>query len=96
MLACWVIDLSLIHISRREGYDRAAAALGRAAQRCLVVGDQLFTDILGGHNAGMKTVIVSPLCEAEDPVPFRKRRKLEKLLLRLDRLFCARRRNIGG
>ena len=81
---------------RREGYDRAAAALGRAPQRCLVVGDQLFTDILGGNNAGMKTVIVSPLCEEEDPIPFRKRRRLEKLLLRLDRLFCAKRRCIGG
>ncbi len=81
---------------RREGYDRAAQALGHAPDACMVVGDQLFTDILGGNSAGMQTVIVEPLCEAEDPVAFRKRRRLEKLLLRLDRLLCARRRKIGG
>lgn len=67
-----------------DGYLALAKRFGCRPEECLVVGDQLFTDILGGNHAGMPTVIVTPICEEEDPKPFRKRRKAEKLLLRLD------------
>lgn len=78
------------------GYREIAARLARAPEQCLVVGDQLFTDVLGGNAAGMRTVIVDPLCESEDPLDFRKRRKMEKLLLRFDRFFSWKKRHIGG
>lgn len=81
---------------RPEGYYRLAEQLGFPASKCMVVGDQLFTDILGGNNAGMCTVIVAPLCEDEDPVAFRKRRRMEKFLLSIDRIFCKKERWIGG
>lgn len=81
---------------RPNGYHQVASQLNCAAERCLVVGDQLFTDILGGNAARMRTVIVKPLCEAEDPRDFRLRRKIEKLLLCIDRHLLGRRRQIGG
>jgi uncharacterized protein len=46
------------------------AALKRAGGRrreAAVVGDQLFTDILGGRLLGMRTVLVSPLSETDLP-----------------------------
>ena len=78
------------------GYRAIARRLGCSDKECMVVGDQLFTDILGGTAAGMRTVIVRPLCEAEDPKAFRFRRKMEKLLLLLDRAIHGKRRVIGG
>lgn len=79
-----------------NGFHVIARQLGRKSCDCLVVGDQLFTDILGGNAAGMRTVIVPPLCEAEDPKPFRKRRRLERVLLKIDTAFCKKQRRIGA
>jgi HAD superfamily phosphatase (TIGR01668 family) len=59
-------------------------ALARAhARRCeaAVVGDQLFTDILGGRLLGMRTVLVSPLSDTDLPHTLVLRR-LEGLVLR--------------
>ena len=44
-----------------RGFGQAAALLKLAPNAVAVVGDQLFTDILGGNRAGMKTVWVQPL-----------------------------------
>lgn len=79
-----------------HGYLAMAQKLNKGVDECLVIGDQLFTDILGGNAAGMRTLIVDPICEAEDPKGFRKRRKLEKMLLYLDGLFKQRKRALGG
>lgn len=81
---------------RPDGYLKIAGQMELAPRQCLVVGDQLFTDILGGNAAGMQTVMVAPICAEEDPKPFRKRRRAEKLLLGIDRRLAGRRRRIGG
>jgi HAD superfamily phosphatase (TIGR01668 family) len=60
------------------------AALSRAHARrseAVVVGDQLFTDILGGRLLGMRTVLVSPLSETDLPHTLLLRR-LEAFVLR--------------
>lgn len=61
----------------------ALRALGVAAKQAAVVGDQLFTDVLGGKLAGMRAVLVRPLGTAEFPTT-----KIIRLLERplLDRL----------
>ena len=41
-------------------YRRVVKELGAARKECAAVGDQLFTDILGGNLAGMKTILVDP------------------------------------
>jgi len=48
----------------------ALEQLGRSAQECLIVGDRLETDILMGHRAGMRTVLVlSGVTRQEDLTP---------------------------
>ncbi|MDO5323876.1 MAG: YqeG family HAD IIIA-type phosphatase [Clostridia bacterium] len=79
-----------------DGYRALAKQLGHPVEKCMMVGDQLFTDILGGNNAGMCTVLVAPVCEWEDPVDFRLRRKMEKILVTVDNVFCSKKRLIGG
>ena len=58
-----------------------ARRLGVEPERCMVVGDQMFTDIMGGNRAGMHTVLVEPLGSELDHAQFRIRRWSEKLLL---------------
>lgn len=42
-----------------------------------VVGDQVYTDVLGGHAAGMKAILVERVDEAES-LSFRIRRRMEE------------------
>lgn len=46
---------------RSHGFDAALEALDCDRSRCIVVGDQLMTDIWGGNRAGMFTVLVKPM-----------------------------------
>ncbi len=45
----------------------ATRRLGVRARRCAVVGDQLFTDVLGGKLIGARTIMVLPLSETDLP-----------------------------
>ena len=47
------------------GIWRAIRLLGVRKSECVMVGDQIFTDILGGKCAGVKTVLVQPLTPAD-------------------------------
>lgn len=47
------------------GYLRAKRLAGVRAKECLVVGDQIFTDILGANLCGMRSVLLEPI--ARDP-----------------------------
>lgn len=46
---------------RRKGFREAMAQLGVTPQETVVVGDQLFTDILGGNRSGAYTILVLPI-----------------------------------
>ena len=64
-----------------RAYRRAVAALGLPPGQVGMVGDQLFTDVLGGNLAGLHTVLVRPL--ATNALPHtRLARQLERLVLR--------------
>lgn len=62
------------------GYRRAAAAMGLSVKECAVVGDQIFTDILGANLAGMPSILVTPI-DYDEPVQIRFKRVLEKPIL---------------
>jgi HAD superfamily phosphatase (TIGR01668 family) len=47
------------------GFLRARRHLGLRAGQCVVIGDQLFTDVLGGNLYGYKTILVRPLSRRE-------------------------------
>lgn len=46
---------------------RALRKIGATRTSAAVVGDQMFTDVLGGNTLGMKTVLVQPLSHTDLP-----------------------------
>ncbi|HAL29888.1 MAG TPA: YqeG family HAD IIIA-type phosphatase, partial [Coriobacteriia bacterium] len=46
---------------------KAMRLLGSEPGACVMVGDQLFMDILGGRLAGMRTILVEPLTRVDLP-----------------------------
>lgn len=60
-----------------RGFKAAAARLELKPNEIAIVGDQIFTDILGGNRAKMFTVLVKPIL-LEKSFSFRIRRKIEK------------------
>lgn len=50
---------------RRGAFYRAIYIMGVTAAQTAVIGDQIFTDILGGNRAGLYTILVRPLSERE-------------------------------
>lgn len=69
------------------GYFRAIKKMGARKNKTAVIGDQLFTDILGGNLSGIKTILVSPK-EMETSFGFRIKRSLERIFLRAYKLPC--------
>ncbi len=50
---------------RKTPFRRALKLLELTADECAVIGDQLFTDILGGNRMGMITILINPLSDKE-------------------------------
>ncbi len=58
------LGLPFVHFAAkpmRGGFLRAQSQLSHPAGEIAVVGDQIFTDIVGGNKMGMKTVLVLPI-----------------------------------
>lgn len=49
------------------GFVRAMERMGCTPDQTAIVGDQIFTDILGGNNAGVTTLLVEPIRLAGNP-----------------------------
>ena len=64
------------------GYFRALKALNSKRKVSAIVGDQIFTDIIGGNTVGVKTVLLTPI-KLEDGWSFKLRRCLEKVLFKI-------------
>ena len=45
----------------KKGYQRCSQALGLPCEQLCMVGDQIFTDVLGGRRAGCRAVLVQPI-----------------------------------
>ena len=63
------------------GYFRAAGKLKIKRKNIAIVGDQVFTDIMGGRLAGVKTVLVTDITP-EDKTFFKIKRYFEKKMLK--------------
>ena len=63
------------------GYLHAANLLQVRRKKTVVIGDQIFTDILGANLAGMKSILLSPV-KVENSFSFRVRRALERPIRR--------------
>jgi len=63
------------------GYLRALKALKTKRKNTAIVGDQIFTDVLGGNTVGVKTVLLTPI-KPEDGFSFKIRRKIERFIFK--------------
>lgn len=63
------------------GYFRALKRLNAKKCEAAIVGDQIFTDVLGGHLAGVKTVLLTPI-KPEASLRFRAKRRAERWLIK--------------
>jgi len=61
-------------------FRRALRLAGASPATAAVIGDQIFTDIVGGRLMGMTTILVTPLSESDLPHT-RLLRRIEKLVL---------------
>lgn len=50
---------------RKKPFQKALKKMGLKGDQVVVIGDQLFTDILGGNRAGCYTVLVDPVSRRE-------------------------------
>lgn len=65
------------------GVTRAMKAMGSTKRDTLVVGDQIFTDVMAGNFKGVRTVLVEPF-HLEKTWTFRLKRKAESLVFHRD------------
>jgi len=69
-LASFRASLGIPGLSRankpsRRAFLQALALLGSSPKNTAMIGDQVFTDILGGNRLGLYTILVAPLCHRE-------------------------------
>lgn len=78
------LDLPLLAPAAKPlgaAYKIAIDRLGAPAAATAIIGDQLFTDVLGGNRVGIKTILVAPISEV-DLAHTRALRVLERFLLK--------------
>lgn len=64
------------------GFLRAIKKYGLKRKTTAIVGDQIFTDILGGNLVGLRTVLLTPI-KLETTWGFKFKRKVERLVYKL-------------
>ena len=78
------LGLSFISLSLKPlpfGYVKARKKMGLLKKEVAIVGDQMFTDTLGGNFYGI-TTIMTDLILPENKLSFKIRRKLERIILK--------------
>ncbi len=65
---------------RRGAFRKALEHMGLSPQEVAVVGDQIFTDVLGGNRLGLYTILVTPISEKEF-IWTKLMRRLERLII---------------
>lgn len=66
---------------RRGAFVQAMRVLGTSKVETVVIGDQLFTDVLGGNLAGIHTILVVPMSNHE-ALHTKVLRKLERRIMK--------------
>ena len=63
------------------GYIRALKRLNSNKNQTAIVGDQIFTDIVGGNVVGVNTILLTPI-KPETSLRFRMKRKVEAFVIK--------------
>ena len=67
------------------GYIRSLKRLKAKRKNSAIVGDQIFTDVLGGNFCGITTILLTPI-KPETSLRFRFKRRLEKIVFKIYRI----------
>jgi uncharacterized protein len=70
---------------RRKGFHKAMDIMKTVPETTAIIGDQMFTDVLGGNRTGVLTIMVKPIHKREFPYTRFISRPPERLLLRMFR-----------
>lgn len=81
-------DLNYPHIWKAKkpstkGIDEALKLLGLSKDEVILIGDQIFTDVLAGSRAGVDTILTKPMSDTQDEWQVKLKRYPEKVVLRL-------------
>lgn len=78
------LELYAIHKANkplRSGLVRCTKTMGTTCKTTAVIGDQIFTDVLGANLCGMYSILVKPLPSAENTF-FKVKRFFERIILK--------------
>ena len=78
-----ILDLEYIyfaHKPNKKGFYKAQDLLGLKTEEIATVGDQIFTDVLGGNKVGMFTILTKPIDERDIAIT-RIKRPFEKIVI---------------
>ncbi len=64
----------------RRAFNQACRDMNVLSSEAIVIGDQIFTDILGGNRAGIYTLLVVPVAKT-DGITTKLNRKMERFIL---------------
>jgi len=79
-----VVDSQYIYKANKPhpaSYQKALDMMGTTLSNSIMIGDQIFTDILGAKNIGLCTILVHPIHPKEE-IQIVLKRYLEKIVLR--------------
>lgn len=77
------MDIPFVHLAdkpKTTGFEKAITQLGLERQQIVMIGDQVFTDILGANRVGLTSILVR-FIRREHEVKIGKKRRLEQLIL---------------
>lgn len=77
------------------GFRAAAKQAGVHRKQCVVIGDQLFTDMLGANLAGMRSILLEPIQPETQQKFIVFKRKVEKPMLNSRRQQRRKERDYG-
>ena len=63
------------------GYLRGARRLGLPRRQCAIVGDQMFTDVVGANLCGMRSIMLDPIELEQGKPTIQLKRKCERWML---------------
>ena len=78
------MDLEYIYFAHKpskKGFYKAQKLLGLNLNEIATVGDQVFTDVLGGNRVGMFTILTKPI-DKRDIVITKLKRPFEKVVIK--------------
>ncbi|ERN54678.1 MULTISPECIES: YqeG family HAD IIIA-type phosphatase [Alkalihalophilus] len=76
-------EVVFIHNARkpmRRAFRQACRQMDLQPEETVVVGDQIFTDVLGGNRAGLQTILVVPVAKT-DGLATKLNRRMERVVL---------------